>query len=475
MHSGVDLTVAPRGDRRFKNSRSYNDRLIPSESRIAVLPLAPTPQRYVARHCTVLYPAASAAEVGCVAEYALPSILINSRANDGTTNPRCLLERDRTKLFNQYERAMEKYAAHEKMGGANIDTYLLQHASGKPPRGSMKSELTTPSAPKTARPLSATSSRPPLPATSRRPAPYAPSKSLSASSDIYHLMQTCRKVRAILDAQLDSTAVRCRHGLKLVLTRNHAAVRRLLATAALAVDLDFYRYLGHGFVESTQMLNVAIELKDEPMPSCRAADCGCALGVAVVVVGTSPSTHAPISSTSPTYSQPPPPRDMVNPGKHGANHLRTTICGGAAANMTDEVLKAHIATLAREFAKTRPDETTDRRLAFFSNVFAAFEEKGVGVTMIDGKDRGVRMRSPNILQMLPQIRSLYEDLTKCPVLSTLDSELRARKKGMQGLDVLTFPVRMKMYIRTVEGVRDDVSTPPPPPPTTLPTGGAAGS
>ncbi|KAA8903271.1 hypothetical protein FN846DRAFT_919979 [Sphaerosporella brunnea] len=101
-------------------------------------------------------------------------------------------------------------------------------------------------------------------------------KSLTASSNIYHLMQTCRTMRAILDKQLYSTAVRGSHRLKLVQMYNHAAVRRLLATAALAVDLEFYRYVGHGFVECTQMLNVAIELKDEPMVRLL-VEAGCSL------------------------------------------------------------------------------------------------------------------------------------------------------------------------------------------------------
>ncbi|KAA8914069.1 hypothetical protein FN846DRAFT_902358 [Sphaerosporella brunnea] len=51
-------------------------------------------------------------------------------------------------------------------------------------------------------------------------------KSLTRSCDIYHLMQTCRTMRAIFDKQLYSTAVRSRNRLKLVLTHNHAAVRR---------------------------------------------------------------------------------------------------------------------------------------------------------------------------------------------------------------------------------------------------------
>ncbi|KAA8914398.1 hypothetical protein FN846DRAFT_886013 [Sphaerosporella brunnea] len=84
-------------------------------------------------------------------------------------------------------------------------------------------------------------------------------QSLTESSDIYHLMRTCRTMRDIFDAQLYSTAVRMRHRLKLMLTRNHAAVRRLLATGALAVDLDVFRQCDHGLVERTQMVYVAVD------------------------------------------------------------------------------------------------------------------------------------------------------------------------------------------------------------------------
>ncbi|KAA8902282.1 hypothetical protein FN846DRAFT_908616 [Sphaerosporella brunnea] len=49
-------------------------------------------------------------------------------------------------------------------------------------------------------------------------------------------------------------------------------------------------------------------------------------------------------------------------------------------------------------------------------------------------------------QILLQLRSLYEDLTKCEVLYTLDLEIRNRKKGDQAMDVLLFPATLKMYI-----------------------------
>ncbi|KAA8912646.1 hypothetical protein FN846DRAFT_903403 [Sphaerosporella brunnea] len=101
-------------------------------------------------------------------------------------------------------------------------------------------------------------------------------KSLTASSDIYHLMQTCRTVRAIFDNQLYSTAVRCRQRLKLVVTHNVDAVRRLLATGALAPDLEFYRGIDGGLVECTQMLHVAIERRDEQMVRLL-VEAGCSL------------------------------------------------------------------------------------------------------------------------------------------------------------------------------------------------------
>ncbi|KAA8912222.1 hypothetical protein FN846DRAFT_887342 [Sphaerosporella brunnea] len=97
-------------------------------------------------------------------------------------------------------------------------------------------------------------------------------KSLTRSRVIYHVMQTCRTMRAIFDNQLYRTAVSGSNRLKLGLTHNHAAVRRLLATGALAVGLEFYPYVRDGFVECTSMVNVGIELMDEEMARRRGAD-----------------------------------------------------------------------------------------------------------------------------------------------------------------------------------------------------------
>ncbi|KAA8905894.1 hypothetical protein FN846DRAFT_907251, partial [Sphaerosporella brunnea] len=83
------------------------------------------------------------------------------------------------------------------------------------------------------------------------------------SPDIYHLMQTCRSMHNMFDSLLYTTAVCDRHRLQLVLTRNHCAVRRLLATGALDVDFPFRRECDHGLAEYTRMVYVAMELMDE--------------------------------------------------------------------------------------------------------------------------------------------------------------------------------------------------------------------